>query len=64
MAHEDGNMWWKRKKKEADAHRKAKHAAIKAVTEANKNLRDIIEENHFTIRIYSATGGKINKGDE
>lgn len=44
--------------KQVDAAKKAKREAAKKLAENNKKLQRTILENHFTIRIYKATGGK------
>lgn len=42
-------------------HKNATQEVIAEANEANKHLRNLLEENHFTLKIYLATGGKQPK---
>lgn len=43
------------------ASKDAKHEAIEQVKKANEHLQEVFAENHFTIKIYLAAGGKTKK---
>lgn len=63
--------WFNRKKKvetpttvqaapppiEVVAHKNASAKQVKMVEEANKKLNEVFERNHFTVKLYVATGG-------
>lgn len=40
------------------AHKNAQHDEVEKVKIANKHLQEVFEENHFTLKIYLAAGGK------
>lgn len=40
------------------AHKNAQESEIEKVKIANKHLKEVFEENHFTLKIYLAAGGK------
>lgn len=61
--------WFTKKKKscpaltpeataEIEATKEAQNQAFNENFETGKNLTDLLVENHFTIKIYVATGGK------
>lgn len=43
------------------AEKNAHKEVVRQAKEAQKKLDDLLEENHFTLRIYLATGGEIRK---
>lgn len=45
-------------KVEIIAHKKATKAQVAKVKQANKTLNQLFEDNHFTLTIYLAAGGK------
>lgn len=46
---------------EITAHKDASKEAVKQAKEANENLKDLLEENHFTMTIVLALSGKHQK---
>lgn len=43
------------------AHQNAHAEAKKKVDEANEKLKKLFQDNHFTLKIYLATGGQIKQ---
>ncbi len=62
---------FKRKPEETEAHhdqrvevvvsKEATKKEVEKAIEANQHLNDLLSENHFTIKIFLATGGKTKK---
>lgn len=40
------------------AHKNASHNVKSQADEANAHLKELLEDNHFTLKIYLAAGGK------
>ena len=40
------------------AHKKASKDVVRQAEEINKKLKNLLVENHFTLKIFLATGGK------
>lgn len=62
-------MWFDKKKEDREAnrkrsnieivaHRRATKNVVEETKEVNKKLQDLLLKNHFTIKIFLATGGK------
>lgn len=43
------------------AHKDASKEVVKKAKEANENLKDLLEENHFTMNVVLALSGKKRK---
>lgn len=46
---------------EVVVHKNATEEAITKAKEANQKLNELLEQNHFTLKIYLATGGQIKQ---
>lgn len=62
-------MWFDKKKQDREAntkrsnveivaHRQATKKVVEETKEVNERLQDLLLKNHFTIKIFLATGGK------
>lgn len=43
------------------AHKKATADQVRVINEANQKLKEVFERNHFTVKLYVATGGRAPK---
>lgn len=66
-------MWYEKKRTQQEAshdnrvevvvNKEANKQAVKKAKEVNKQLNDILGQNHFTMKIFLAAGGKTKKGN-